>query len=150
MYSKWGFWSIPPSDLRGRMRWWGLYTQRRPGIDGGRTAQLEPHQLDDEFFMLRVRSDGGQLSVRQARMIADVSRDVFFVGLLGDEIVGTCWYATPADTLDLATFGRVVTALPQRRKGVSEALCAAATGDFRRLEAELHFLKPKGLDRIDR
>ncbi len=24
-----------PSDLRGRMRWWGLYTQRRPGIDGG-------------------------------------------------------------------------------------------------------------------
>jgi sulfite reductase (ferredoxin) len=75
MYSKWGFWSIPPSDLRGRMRWWGLYTQRRPGIDGGRTAQLEPHQLDDEFFMLRVRSDGGQLSVKQARMIADVSRD---------------------------------------------------------------------------
>ncbi len=75
MYSKWGFWSIPPSDLRGRMRWWGLYTQRRPGIDGGRTAQLEPHQLDDEFFMLRIRSDGGQLSVRQARMIADVSRD---------------------------------------------------------------------------
>lgn len=75
MYSKWGFWSIPPSDLRGRMRWWGLYTQRRPGIDGGRTAQLEPHQLDDEYFMLRIRSDGGQLSVRQARMIADVSRD---------------------------------------------------------------------------
>nr|WP_238579381.1 nitrite/sulfite reductase [Demequina lutea] len=75
MYSKWGFWSIPPGDLRGRMRWWGLYTQRRPGIDGGRTAQLESHQLDDEFFMLRVRSDGGQLSVKQARMIADVSRD---------------------------------------------------------------------------
>lgn len=75
MYSKWGFWSIPPSDLRGRMRWWGLYTQRRPGIDGGRTALLEPHQLDDEYFMLRVRSDGGQLSVRQTRMIADVSRD---------------------------------------------------------------------------
>ena len=75
MYSKWGFWSIPPSDLRGRMRWWGLYTQRRPGIDGGRTAQLEPHQLEDEFFMLRIRSDGGQLSVTQARMIAGVSRD---------------------------------------------------------------------------
>jgi len=75
MYSKWGFWSIPPSDLRGRMRWWGLYTQRRPGIDGGRTAQLEPHQLDDEYFMLRIRSDGGQLSVKQARTIADVSRE---------------------------------------------------------------------------
>ena len=22
----------------GRFRWWGLYTQRKPGIDGGRTA----------------------------------------------------------------------------------------------------------------
>jgi len=75
MYAKWGFWSIPPSDLRGRMRWWGLYTQRRPGIDGGRTAQLEPHQLEDEFFMLRIRSDGGQLNLEQARMIASVSRD---------------------------------------------------------------------------
>ena len=73
MYSKWGFWSIPPTDLRGRFRWWGLYTQRRPGIDGGKTAILESHQLDDEYFMLRVRSDGGQLSVEQARVIADVS-----------------------------------------------------------------------------
>ncbi len=75
LYSKWGFWSIPPTDLRGRMRWWGLYTQRRPGIDGGRTAVLEPHQLDDEYFMLRVRSDGGQLNVAQARAIANVSID---------------------------------------------------------------------------
>jgi len=75
MYSKWGFWSIPPADLRGRFRWWGLYTQRRPGIDGGRTAVLEPHQLDDEYFMLRVRSDGGQLSVAQARAIGAISTE---------------------------------------------------------------------------
>ncbi|WP_296667699.1 nitrite/sulfite reductase, partial [Demequina sp.] len=75
LYSKWGFWSIPPSDLRGRFRWWGLYTQRRPGIDGGKTAILEPHQLDDEYFMLRVRSDGGQLSVAQAREIAAISQE---------------------------------------------------------------------------
>ncbi len=75
MYAKWGFWSIPPTDLRGRFRWWGLYTQRRPGIDGGRTAQLEPHQLDDEYFMLRIRSDGGQLNVEQTRMIADISKE---------------------------------------------------------------------------
>ena len=33
IYSKRGFDSIDPADLRGRMRWWGLYTQRRPGID---------------------------------------------------------------------------------------------------------------------
>ena len=64
---------------------------------------------------------------------APVSRDVFFVGLLDGEIVGTCWYGRPVDTLDLATFGRVVTAALQRRKGISAALCAAAVEDFRAL-----------------
>ena len=57
------------------MRWWGLYTQRKPGIDGGRTAVLEPHELDDEYFMLRVRIDGGQLDPTQLRVIADVSHE---------------------------------------------------------------------------
>ena len=75
VYARDGFSSIDPQDLRGRMRWWGLYTQRRPGIDGGRTASLEPHELDDEYFMLRVRSDGGQLSPAQLRAIADVSQE---------------------------------------------------------------------------
>lgn len=60
IYSKRGFDSIDPTDLRGRMRWWGLYTQRKPGIDGGKTAILEPEELDDEYFMLRVRIDGGR------------------------------------------------------------------------------------------
>nr|WP_062209564.1 nitrite/sulfite reductase [Demequina oxidasica] len=75
LYSKWGFWSIPPGDLRGRFRWWGLYTQRRQGIDGGKTAILDAHQLDDEYFMLRIRSDGGQLSVAQAREIGKISEE---------------------------------------------------------------------------
>jgi sulfite reductase (ferredoxin) len=73
-YADAGFDAIDPKDLRGRMRWWGLYTQRRPGIDGGKTASLEPHDLDDEYFMLRVRSDGGILSPEQLRAIADVSQ----------------------------------------------------------------------------
>ena len=73
IYAKEGFASIPPEDLRGRMRWWGLYTQRRPGIDGGRTASLAPEELDDEYFMLRIRSDGGMLSLDQVRVIADIS-----------------------------------------------------------------------------
>ena len=47
---------IDPSDLRGRLRWFGLYTQRKPGIDGGKTAILEPEELDDEYFMLRSAS----------------------------------------------------------------------------------------------
>ncbi|NQU37884.1 MAG: nitrite/sulfite reductase [Actinobacteria bacterium] len=75
IYSKRGFASIDPGDLRGRLRWWGLYTQRAPGIDGGRTATLEPEELDAEFFMLRVRSDGGQLSVEQLRTIANISTE---------------------------------------------------------------------------
>ncbi len=73
IYSVRGFQSIDGADLRGRMRWWGLYTQRRPGIDGGKTAVLEPEELDDEYFMLRVRIDGGRLSVAQLRAVAEVS-----------------------------------------------------------------------------
>ncbi|MEI2786491.1 MAG: nitrite/sulfite reductase [Candidatus Nanopelagicales bacterium] len=73
IYSKEGFASIPADDLRGRLRWWGLYTQRKPGIDGGRTASLPVEELDDEYFMLRVRSDGGMLSLEQLRAIADIS-----------------------------------------------------------------------------
>ncbi|WP_433275136.1 nitrite/sulfite reductase [Pseudonocardia xinjiangensis] len=75
VYSKRGFDSIDPADLRGRMRWWGLYTQRRPGIDGGRTAALEPEELDDRYFMLRVRIDGGALTTEQLRAIGEVSQD---------------------------------------------------------------------------
>ncbi|MFG2010255.1 nitrite/sulfite reductase [Micromonospora sp. NPDC048868] len=75
IYAHHGFASIDPQDLRGRFRWWGLYTQRKAGIDGGRTAVLEPHELEDEFFMLRVRVDGGELSLAQLRVVADISRE---------------------------------------------------------------------------
>jgi len=74
VYSQQGFASIDPADLRGRMRWWGLYTQRKPGIDGGRTAILDPGELDDEYFMLRVRIDGGQLTTSQLLAISEVSQ----------------------------------------------------------------------------
>ncbi len=74
-YAKEGFASIPGDDLRGRMRWWGLYTQRRPGIDGGQTATLDPAELDDEYFMMRVRSDGGALSGAQLRTVAGISTE---------------------------------------------------------------------------
>jgi sulfite reductase (ferredoxin) len=74
IYAPGGFASIDPADLRGRFRWFGLYTQRKPGIDGGRTAVLEPEELEDEYFMLRVRVDSGQLSLEQLRTIGDISR----------------------------------------------------------------------------
>src|SRR3712207_5618384 len=72
-YAKRGFASIDPGDLRGRFRWYGLYTQRRPGIDGGKTATLEPSELDDEYFMLRIRVDGGALTAEQLRVIGQIS-----------------------------------------------------------------------------
>jgi sulfite reductase (ferredoxin) len=75
IYAAGGFASIDPTDLHGRFRWWGLYTQRRPGIDGGKTATLEPHELEDEYFMLRVRIDGGQLTTAQVRVIGEISTE---------------------------------------------------------------------------
>ncbi len=75
IYAREGFDSIPDSDLHGRFRWWGLYTQRKPGIDGGRTAQLEPHELEDRYFMMRVRSDGAALTPEALRVLGGISTD---------------------------------------------------------------------------
>lgn len=75
IYAHRGFDAIDSADLRGRMRWWGLYTQRKPGIDGGKTAILEPEELDDKYFMLRVRIDGGRLTTEQLRIIGEISQE---------------------------------------------------------------------------
>ncbi|WP_432586355.1 nitrite/sulfite reductase [Streptomyces sp. HD1123-B1] len=75
IYAQRGFDSIDSADLRGRMRWWGLYTQRKPGIDGGKTAVLEPEELDDTHFMMRVRVDGGRLTTEQLRVIGEISQE---------------------------------------------------------------------------
>ena len=73
IYQHTGFDGIDPSDLRGRFRWYGLYTQRAQGIAGGRTAILEPEELEDKYFMLRVRIDGGRLTPGQLRVIGEIS-----------------------------------------------------------------------------
>jgi sulfite reductase (ferredoxin) len=73
IYQYTGFAGIDPIDLRNRFRWFGLYTQRRQGIPGGQTATLEPEELEDEFFMLRIRIDGGALTSQQLRVVADIS-----------------------------------------------------------------------------
>ncbi|MEU9861541.1 nitrite/sulfite reductase [Streptomyces sp. NPDC047971] len=75
IYSKRGFDSIDPNDLRGRMRWWGLYTQRKEGLDGTKTGVLEPEELDAEYFMLRVRIDGGRLTTEQLRVVGEISQE---------------------------------------------------------------------------
>lgn len=74
IYAHRGFDAIDPGDLRGRFRWFGLYTQRKPGIDGGRTATLEPEELDDRYFMLRVRLDGGALTTEQLAVLGEISQ----------------------------------------------------------------------------
>jgi sulfite reductase (ferredoxin) len=65
-----GFRSIGKQDLRSRMRWWGLYTQRKQGVPGERTGSAEPEDLEDEFFMMRIRIDGGAMTSEQLRAIA--------------------------------------------------------------------------------
>ncbi|HEY1641758.1 MAG TPA: nitrite/sulfite reductase [Streptosporangiaceae bacterium] len=74
-YAQLGFDSIDPADLRGRFRWWGLYTQRRPGIEGGRTGALEDAEIEDSFFMMRVRIPGGQLTAGQLRAVAEIAKE---------------------------------------------------------------------------
>jgi sulfite reductase (ferredoxin) len=75
IYQHTGFAGIDPADLRGRFRWFGLYTQRRQGIPGGKTATLEPEELEDEFFMMRIRIDGGALTSDQLRVVAEIAHD---------------------------------------------------------------------------
>ncbi len=74
-YARGGFDSIDGGDLRGRFRWFGLYTQRAQGIPGGKTAVLEPEELEAPYFMLRIRIDGGRLTNEQLRTIGEVATE---------------------------------------------------------------------------
>jgi sulfite reductase (ferredoxin) len=75
IYAPGGFESIDKGDLRGRFRWWGLYTQRKPGYDGTWTGDDNTDMLEDEFFMLRVRSDGGALTAAALRTLGGISTE---------------------------------------------------------------------------
>jgi sulfite reductase (ferredoxin) len=75
IYQHRGFDSIDGADLRNRLRWYGLYTQRAEGIPGGKTAVLEPEELEAPYFMMRVRIDGGQLSTQALRVIGEVAEE---------------------------------------------------------------------------
>ena len=75
IYAKRGFESIDKGDLRGRFRWWGLYTQRKPGYDGSWTGDENTDMLEDSYFMLRVRCDGGALTAAALRTLGDISTE---------------------------------------------------------------------------
>jgi sulfite reductase (ferredoxin) len=75
IYSKNGFDSIDKGDLRGRFRWWGLYTQREQGYDGTWTGDENIDVLEAKYFMLRVRCDGGALSAAALRTLGEISTE---------------------------------------------------------------------------
>jgi sulfite reductase (ferredoxin) len=73
VYAKAGFDSIEKTDLRGRFRWWGLYTQREQGYDGSFTGDENAELLEAKYFMMRVRCDGGALSTAALRTLGEIS-----------------------------------------------------------------------------
>ncbi|MFJ1460812.1 nitrite/sulfite reductase [Nocardia sp. N2S4-5] len=75
IYAKGGFDSIDKGDLRGRFRWWGLYTQREQGYDGTWTGDENIDLLEAKYFMMRVRCDGGALNVEQVRTLGGISTE---------------------------------------------------------------------------
>ena len=75
IYAKQGFDSIDKTDLRGRMRWWGLYTQRKEGYDGTFTGEENVDLIEAPYFMLRVRSDGGALTAAALRTLGTISTE---------------------------------------------------------------------------
>ncbi|MFJ2667259.1 nitrite/sulfite reductase [Nocardia fluminea] len=75
IYAKGGFDSIDKADLRGRFRWWGLYTQREEGYDGTFTDDDNIDLLEAKYFMMRVRCDGGALSAAQLRTVGQISTE---------------------------------------------------------------------------
>ena len=75
IYAVKGFESIPAEDLSPRFKWVGLYTQRKQGMSGEQTSTLTNAELQDHYFMLRVRLDGGMVNADQLRVIGEISRD---------------------------------------------------------------------------
>src|ERR1700739_2564038 len=83
VYAEQGFDSIDKSDLRGRFRWMGLYTQREQGYDGNWTGDEHIDTIEAKYFMMRGRCAGqamsaatlptlGQVSTEFARDTADI------------------------------------------------------------------------------
>jgi sulfite reductase (ferredoxin) len=75
IYAKGGFDSIDKGDLRGRFRWWGLYTQREQGYDGSYTGDENIEMLEAKYFMMRVRCDGGAISAAALRALGQISTE---------------------------------------------------------------------------
>ena len=74
-----GFRSIGKQDLRSRLRWYGLYTQRKQGAPGERTGSAEPEELESVCLFL---ASPEASFVTGAILIADGGAHVVEVGTL--------------------------------------------------------------------
>lgn len=75
LYSQQGFDSISAEDLAPRFKWVGLYTQRKQNLGGEFTGSMTNAELQDKYFMLRVRFDGGVVSTEQLRVVGEISAE---------------------------------------------------------------------------
>ncbi|BCQ08536.1 sulfite reductase [ferredoxin] [Mycobacterium heckeshornense] len=75
IYAQRGFDSIDKTELRGRFRWLGLYTQRAEGYDGTWTGDDNADVLEARYFMMRVRTDGKALSAAAIRTLGQISTE---------------------------------------------------------------------------
>ena len=75
VYSKQGFDSIPADDIAPRFKWLGIYTQRRQDLGTELTGQIPDSEMQDKYFMMRVRFDGGLVTPEKLRAVGEVSRD---------------------------------------------------------------------------
>ncbi|WP_055404098.1 MULTISPECIES: nitrite/sulfite reductase [unclassified Mycobacterium] len=75
VYAHQGFDSIDHSDLRGRFRWMGLYTQREQGYDGSWTGDDNTDKIEAKYFMMRVRTDGKPLTAHAMRTLGQISTE---------------------------------------------------------------------------
>ena len=53
----------------------GKRSEGQWALDGEMANKLDNAQLQDKYFMMRVRFDGGQITPEQLRVVGGVSRD---------------------------------------------------------------------------
>ena len=132
IYSKRGFASIDPADLRGRFRWMGLYTQRAPGLrrrqdrdarggGAGRQVLHAPGPHRRRAARAPTAAGAGQICIDFARDTADVTdRENIQYHWIRIEDVPEIWRAARRRRADqhrgLRRLAAAVPRLPRRRR----------------------------------
>src|SRR4051794_10630019 len=67
---------IERQDVRGGLRWMGLYAEREQGYDGSWSGDENADVHEAEHFMMRVRGDGGALTTQALRTVGELSTEL--------------------------------------------------------------------------